>query len=65
MSSTENASFQAGQAEGKTEEKASSMIDRAKETTQNVKESCQESGQRMMDKAGGAAQAAKDKISGK
>ncbi|KAI9152840.1 hypothetical protein LWI28_001988 [Acer negundo] len=60
MNQSQNASFQAGQAKGQTQEKTNQMMDKASDAMQSAKESCQEAGQQMKEKAQGAADAVKD-----
>ncbi|KAJ4842448.1 hypothetical protein Tsubulata_051384 [Turnera subulata] len=60
---SQSMSFQAGEAKGQTQEKASGMMDRAADAAQSAKESVQEAGQQMMAKAQGAADAVKDAAS--
>ncbi|CAN1255377.1 hypothetical protein LINPERPRIM_LOCUS8962 [Linum perenne] len=43
MNNSENASYQAGQAKGQVQEKASGMMDKASNTAQSAKESAQDS----------------------
>ncbi|KAJ4832325.1 hypothetical protein Tsubulata_024883 [Turnera subulata] len=57
---SQSMSFQAGEAKGQAQEKASGMMDKAADAAQSAKESVQEAGQQMMEKARGAADAAKD-----
>ncbi|KAI4352316.1 hypothetical protein L6164_006580 [Bauhinia variegata] len=54
------AAFNAGQAQGQTQEKANTMMDKATNTAQAAKESAQEAGQQMMAKAQGAVDTIKD-----
>ncbi|KAH7554348.1 hypothetical protein JRO89_XS12G0173300 [Xanthoceras sorbifolium] len=65
MNQSQNASFQAGQAKGQTQEKANQMMDKAGDVMQSAKESCQEAGQQMKAKAQGAADAVKDTLGNK
>ncbi|XVF71074.1 hypothetical protein PTKIN_Ptkin12aG0005600 [Pterospermum kingtungense] len=58
--SSQSMSYQAGEAKGQAQEKASSMMDRATNAAQSAKESMQETGQMMMEKAQGAKEAVKD-----
>ncbi|XP_061359019.1 stress-induced protein KIN2-like [Gastrolobium bilobum] len=53
-------SYNAGQAKGQTQEKASNMMDQAGNAAQSAKESMQEAGQQMKAKAQGAADAVKN-----
>ncbi|KAJ7974221.1 Stress-induced protein KIN2 [Quillaja saponaria] len=62
MNQSQNISYQAGQAKGQTQEKASTMMDKAGNAAQSAKESCQEAGQQVMAKAQGAADAAKNAV---
>ncbi|KAL1211392.1 hypothetical protein V5N11_023411 [Cardamine amara subsp. amara] len=57
----QNMSYQAGQATGQTKEKASGMMDRAKDAGASAQESVQQTGQQMKEKAQGAADVVKDK----
>uniref|UniRef100_A0A2N9GYX9 Stress-induced protein KIN2-like n=1 Tax=Fagus sylvatica TaxID=28930 RepID=A0A2N9GYX9_FAGSY len=65
MDNSQNASYQAGQVKDQTQEKASNMMDKAGNTTQSAKESCQEVGQQVKAKAQGAADAVKDAVGAK
>uniref|UniRef100_A0A2N9F8I1 Pollen coat protein n=1 Tax=Fagus sylvatica TaxID=28930 RepID=A0A2N9F8I1_FAGSY len=56
MDNSQNASYQAGQVKGQTQEKASNMMDKASNTAQSAMESCQEAGQQVKAKAQGAAE---------
>ncbi|KAJ4825137.1 hypothetical protein Tsubulata_008670 [Turnera subulata] len=60
---SQSMSFQAGEAKGQAQEKASGMMERAGDAAQSAKESAQEAGQQMMAKAEGAADAVKDATS--
>ncbi|MCL7025512.1 hypothetical protein MKW94_012293 [Papaver nudicaule] len=61
MSNTsQNLSFNAGEAKGQTQEKTNQMMDKASNAMQSAKESCQQAGQQMMDKAQGAADSVKE-----
>ncbi|KAJ7971166.1 stress-induced protein KIN2-like [Quillaja saponaria] len=60
MNQPQNASFQAGQAKGQTQEKAGNLMDQASNAAQSAKESCQEAGQQVMAKAQGAADACQE-----
>ncbi|KAL1223041.1 Late embryogenesis abundant protein 7 [Cardamine amara subsp. amara] len=60
MSSNQNISFQAGQAKGQTQEKASIMMDKASNAAQSAKESLQETGQQIKEKAHGASESVKN-----
>ncbi|CAN0916272.1 hypothetical protein LINGRAHAP2_LOCUS29630 [Linum grandiflorum] len=66
MDSQKSTSFQAGEVKGQTQEKASSMMDKAGNAAQSVKESAQDNvwqaGSQMQTKAHGAAEATKDKL---
>ncbi|CAN1255378.1 hypothetical protein LINPERPRIM_LOCUS8963 [Linum perenne] len=62
MDNSQNASYQAGQAKGQVQEKASGMMDKASNAAQSTKESAQEVGSQMQAKASGAADVAKDKL---
>ncbi|KAF7811219.1 stress-induced protein KIN2-like [Senna tora] len=53
-------SYNAGQAKGQAEEKASSMMDQANDALQSVKESMQQSGEQIMAKAQEATDAMKN-----
>ncbi|RDX88761.1 hypothetical protein CR513_29583, partial [Mucuna pruriens] len=53
-------SYNAGQAKGETQEKASSMMDKANNAAQSAQESLHEAGQQMKAKAQGAADAVKN-----
>ncbi|GLT62019.1 hypothetical protein SLA2020_346870 [Shorea laevis] len=60
QSQAQNISYEAGQAKGKTEEKASGMMDKASEVAQSAKDSIVDAGGVMMAKAQGAAEAVKN-----
>ncbi|GKU97474.1 hypothetical protein SLEP1_g10617 [Rubroshorea leprosula] len=60
QSQAQNISYEAGQAKGKTEEKACSMMDKASEVAQSAKDSIADAGGVMMAKAQGAAEAVKN-----
>ncbi|XP_050226411.1 stress-induced protein KIN2-like [Mercurialis annua] len=62
MNSSQDASFQAGQATGQTKEKGNQMMDKASNTAQSAKESCQEAGQQVKAKAQGMADTVKEKV---
>ncbi|XP_019056431.1 PREDICTED: late embryogenesis abundant protein 2-like [Tarenaya hassleriana] len=53
-------SFQAGQAKGQTQEKASNMMEKASNAAQSAKDSMNETGQQMKAKAQGAVDAVKN-----
>ncbi|CAF1703165.1 hypothetical protein Bca4012_003559 [Brassica carinata] len=57
----QNMSYQAGQATGQTKEKASGMMDKAKDAAASAQDSMQQAGQQMKQKAQGATDAVKDK----
>ncbi|CAH2055293.1 unnamed protein product, partial [Thlaspi arvense] len=57
----QNISYQAGQAAGQTKEKASGMMDKAKDAAASAQDSLQQTGQQMKQKAQGAADVVKDK----
>jgi len=61
---TQNASYQAGQVKGQTQEKASNMTDKASNAALSTKESCQEAGQQVKAKAQGACDAVKNAVGG-
>ncbi|XP_004141486.1 late embryogenesis abundant protein 2 [Cucumis sativus] len=58
--SSQKMSYQAGEAKGQVEEKASNLMDNANNAAQSAKETIQEAGQQVMAKAQGAAEAIKD-----
>ncbi|XP_019095808.1 PREDICTED: late embryogenesis abundant protein 2-like [Camelina sativa] len=58
---SQSMSFNAGQAKGQTQEKASNLVDKASNAAQSAKESLQEGGQQLKQKAQGASEAIKDK----
>ncbi|CAA7049073.1 unnamed protein product [Microthlaspi erraticum] len=58
---SQSMSFQAGQAKGQTQEKASNVMDKACNAAQSAKESITETGQQMKQKAQGATDAIKEK----
>ncbi|XP_021895750.1 stress-induced protein KIN2-like [Carica papaya] len=58
--SSQKMSFQAGEAKGRTQEKASNVMERAGNAAQSAKESVQGAGQQMKAKAQGACDAVKD-----
>ncbi|GMY24481.1 ABA-inducible protein [Fagus crenata] len=62
MDKSQNASFQAGQAKGQTQEKTSTLMEKAGNTAQSAKESCLQAGKLVQTKALGAANAAKDAV---
>ncbi|CAN0910247.1 hypothetical protein LINGRAHAP2_LOCUS26191, partial [Linum grandiflorum] len=62
MDNSQNASYQAGQAKGQVQEKASGMMDKASNAAQSTKESIQETGSQMQAKAQGAAEATKESL---
>ncbi|XP_059451272.1 uncharacterized protein LOC132182083 [Corylus avellana] len=59
---TQDMSYQAGEAKGQTKEKASGMMDKAGNVTQSAKESSQQAGQQVKDKAQGAAESVKNAV---
>ncbi|OMO88524.1 hypothetical protein CCACVL1_08340 [Corchorus capsularis] len=59
-SQSQNLSYQAGEAKGQAQEKASNLMDRASGAAQSAKESMQETGNQLMAKAQGAKEAVKD-----
>ncbi|KAG6741924.1 uncharacterized protein [Populus alba] len=63
---TQKMSFQAGEAKGQVQEKASTLVDKAGNAAQSAKESVQgeKTSPTMMDKAGNAAQYAKESVQG-
>ncbi|XP_018438271.1 stress-induced protein KIN2-like [Raphanus sativus] len=61
MSDKQNLSYQAGQATGQTKEKASGLMDKAKDAAASAQDSMQHAGQQMKQKAQGAADVVKDK----
>ncbi|KAG6743065.1 uncharacterized protein [Populus alba] len=63
---TQKMSFQAGEAKGQTQEKASNLVDKAGNAAQSAKESVtgEKTSPTMMDKAGNAAQYAKESVQG-
>ncbi|XP_034889596.1 uncharacterized protein [Populus alba] len=63
---TQKMSFQAGEAKGQVQEKASTLMDKAGNAAQSAKESVQgeTTSPTMMDKAGNAAQYAKESVQG-
>ncbi|KAG6743064.1 hypothetical protein POTOM_054009 [Populus tomentosa] len=63
---TQKMSFQAGEAKGRAEEKASNLVDKAGNAAQSAKESLlgEKTSPTMMDKAGNAAQYAKESVQG-
>ncbi|GLT87049.1 hypothetical protein SLE2022_051510 [Rubroshorea leprosula] len=60
QSQAQNISYEAGQAKGKTEEKAGGMTDKASEVAQSAKDSIADAGGVMMAEAQGAAEAVKN-----
>ncbi|KAL5725567.1 hypothetical protein ACHQM5_008699 [Ranunculus cassubicifolius] len=60
MDSSKSASYNAGQAQGQAAEKKDQIIDSAGNAAQSVKDSINETGQAMMDKAHGAADSVKN-----
>ncbi|KFK37708.1 hypothetical protein AALP_AA3G018700 [Arabis alpina] len=61
MSDKQNLSYQAGQATGQTKEKASGMMDKAKDAAASAQDSMANAGQQIKEKAQGAADVVKDK----
>ncbi|PNS96296.1 hypothetical protein POPTR_017G108500v4 [Populus trichocarpa] len=63
---TNKMSFQAGEAKGQAEEKASTLVNKAGNAVQTAKESVvgEKTSPTMMDKAGTAAQYAKESVQG-
>ncbi|KAJ6861216.1 stress-induced protein KIN2-like isoform X1 [Populus alba x Populus x berolinensis] len=63
---TQKMSFQAGEAKGQTQEKASNLVDKAGNAAQSAKQSVtgEKTSPTMMDKAGNAAQYAKESVQG-
>ncbi|XP_062153499.1 stress-induced protein KIN2-like [Alnus glutinosa] len=59
---SQNMSYQAGEAKGQTQEKASGMMDKAGNAAQSAKESSQQAGQQMKDKTQGAAESVKNAV---
>ncbi|XP_018834821.1 stress-induced protein KIN2-like [Juglans regia] len=57
---SQNLSFQAGETKGQAQEKASNMMDGVANVAQSAKESIQETGTQMKDKAQGAAGSVKN-----
>ncbi|CAH8385698.1 unnamed protein product [Eruca vesicaria subsp. sativa] len=57
----QNLSYQAGQATGQTKEKASGVMDKAKDAAASAQDSMQQTGQQMKQKVQGAADVVKDK----
>ncbi|PNS96295.1 hypothetical protein POPTR_017G108400v4 [Populus trichocarpa] len=57
---TQKMSFQAGEAKGQVQEKASTLMDRAGNAAQSAKESVQEAGQQVMSTAQGAVEGVKN-----
>ncbi|CAN0890625.1 hypothetical protein LINGRAHAP2_LOCUS16541, partial [Linum grandiflorum] len=62
MNSSQNTSYQAGQAKGQAQEKASGMMEKASNAAQSTKESLQDTGSQMQAKAQETAEATKDKL---
>ncbi|CAN1160548.1 hypothetical protein LINPERPRIM_LOCUS37631 [Linum perenne] len=62
MNNSQNTSYEAGQAKGQVQEKASGMMEKAGNVAQSTKESLQETGSQMQAKASEATQATKDKL---
>ncbi|CAJ2665896.1 late embryogenesis abundant protein 2-like [Trifolium pratense] len=60
MDSQQQMSYNAGQAKGQTEEKASTMMDKASNAAQSAKESIQHAGEQAKATAQGAADAVKN-----
>ncbi|CAN6850588.1 hypothetical protein YC2023_015402 [Brassica napus] len=58
---SQNLSFNAGQAKGQTQEKASNLMDKTSNAAQSAKESLSEGGQQLRQKAQGATEAIKEK----
>ncbi len=57
---TQKLSFQAGEAKGRDEEKASTLVDKAGNAAQYAKESVQGAGQQVMSTAQGAVEGVKN-----
>ncbi|CAN0899340.1 hypothetical protein LINGRAHAP2_LOCUS20220 [Linum grandiflorum] len=62
MNNSQNTTYQAGQAKGQAQEKASGMIDKASNVAQSAKESMQETSSQMQARAQGAAETTKEKL---
>ncbi|KAI4346774.1 hypothetical protein L6164_007642 [Bauhinia variegata] len=62
MDSQNSMAYNAGQAKGETQEKASNLMDRAGNAAESAKESTKEAGQQMKAKAQGAADTVKDAV---
>ncbi|CAN1174967.1 hypothetical protein LINPERPRIM_LOCUS10253 [Linum perenne] len=62
MDNSQNASYQAGQAKGQAQEKASGMMEKAGNVAQSTKETIQEAGSQMQAKAQGVAEATKESL---
>ncbi|KAK7364966.1 hypothetical protein VNO80_13716 [Phaseolus coccineus] len=56
---SQNMSYNAGQAKGQAQEKASSMMDKASNVAQSAQDSMQQAGQQMQQKAQGAVDSVK------
>ncbi|PIA29336.1 hypothetical protein AQUCO_06000001v1 [Aquilegia coerulea] len=60
MDTSQSASYNVGQAQGQAAVKKDELMDKASNTAQSVKDSMNEAGQTVMNKAQGAADAVKD-----